>query len=95
MHDRIPLDDLDRELTEETLTELCARRLTIEEIAEFVDEREHHVERALGQYGLEATGYRPPSGTVAATLLATDPDVTESETEPQSTTLEKFAGGQA
>ncbi|UTF52776.1 hypothetical protein [Natronosalvus rutilus] len=32
MHDRIPLDEMDRELTEETLTELCARRLTIEAI---------------------------------------------------------------
>ncbi|WP_312908493.1 hypothetical protein [Natronosalvus caseinilyticus] len=95
MHDRTPLDDLDRELTEETLTELCARRLTIEEIGEFTGEGERHVERALNQYGLEATGYRPPSGSVAADLLSSGSEEESEEPTTQRTTLEKFAGGSA
>lgn len=72
---RTPIEQLEKDLTEETVTELHERGYTLAEIAEFVGEDTPAVRRAMGQYGLDPTANSGIAGhSSAAKLWEMDPD---------------------
>ncbi|MFC6720861.1 hypothetical protein ACFQGT_00250 [Natrialbaceae archaeon GCM10025810] len=77
--ERIPLEDLERSLCRETVTELFERGFADCEIAEFVadDVTSADVKRARERFGLleeTTTRAKPKGDTIAAKLWEMDPD---------------------